>query len=387
MMSYAAYSEDQRMVAQGVRAFVEKELMPHEDLIEKADKVPEDLFRELKKKAIDAGYYALNMPEELGGGGLGQRLRAVAEIELGRTTRALNIICNRPAPILKACTGDQIETYLKPVIRGERWECFGLTEPGAGSDARQIATRAVRDGDDYIINGEKIFITMAMVADFIILFAVTGVDETPKGPQKRITCFLVDKCLPGVSVSPLELVGNRGFKSCSIALEDVRVPAANIIGEEGGGFAIAKSWIFSGRVMLSANMVGLAERAMGIAAQYANTRRAFGKTIGQFQGTSFKLADMAMEIEATRLLVLNGAARMEDGLITQREASIVNLYGSEMAGRVTDNALQMLGGMGVSKEWPIERMWRDVRVERIWEGTSEIHRDIISKDVLREFPA
>lgn len=387
MMSYAAYSEDQRMVAQGVRAFVEKELMPHEDLIEKADKVPEDLFRELKKKAIDAGYYALNMPEELGGGGLGQRLRAVAEIEFGRTTRALNIICNRPAPILKACTGDQIETYLKPVIRGERWECFGLTEPGAGSDARQIATRAVRDGDDYIINGEKIFITMAMVADFIILFAVTGVDETPKGPQKRITCFLVDKGLPGVSVSPLELVGNRGFKSCSIALEDVRVPAANIIGEEGGGFAIAKSWIFSGRVMLSANMVGLAERAMGIAAQYANTRRAFGKTIGQFQGTSFKLADMAMEIEATRLLVLNGAARMEDGLITQREASIVNLYGSEMAGRVTDNALQMLGGMGVSKEWPIERMWRDVRVERIWEGTSEIHRDIISKDVLREFPA
>ncbi|WP_173934762.1 acyl-CoA dehydrogenase family protein [Chelativorans sp. Marseille-P2723] len=381
------YTEEQRMIADGVRAFVEKELMPHEQLVEQADAVPPDLFAELKAKAIASGFYAMNMPESFGGGGLGQSLRVVAEIEFGRTTRALSIICNRPAPILAKCTGDQIETYLKPVIKGERWECFGLTEPGAGSDARQISTKAVRDGDDYIINGEKIFITMAMVADFIILFAVTGVDETPKGPRKRITCFLVDKDSPGITVSPLELLGNRGFKSCSIALQDVRVPARNILGEEGGGFAIAKNWIFSGRVMLAANMVGLAERAMGIAATYANTRKAFGKTIGQFQGTSFKLADMAMDIQATRLLVLDGAAKMEAGTITQREASIVNLYGSEMAGRVTDNALQILGGMGVSKEWPIERMWRDVRVERIWEGTSEIHRDIISKDVLREFQA
>lgn len=382
-----SYTDEQRMVADGVRAFVERELMPHEEMVERADEVPPELFAELKSKAIASGFYAMNMPEEYGGGDLGQSLRVVAEIEFGRTTRALNIICNRPAPILKNCTGDQIDTYLKPVIAGERWECFGLTEPGAGSDARQIATKAVRDGDDYVINGEKIFITMAMVADFIILFAVTGVDETPRGPRKRITCFLVDKNLPGVTVRPLELLGNRGFRSCSIALEDVRVPARNILGEEGGGFSIAKDWIFSGRVMLAANMVGLAERAMGIAAQYANTRKAFGKTIGQFQGTSFKLGDMAMEIQATRLLVLDGAAKLEAGTITQREASIVNLFGSEMAGRVTDNALQILGGMGVSKEWPIERMWRDVRVERIWEGTSEIHRDIISKDVLREFPA
>jgi acyl-CoA dehydrogenase len=382
-----SYTDDQRSIAEGVRAFVERELMPHEALVEEADGVPSGLFGELKAKAIKAGYYALNMPAELGGGGLGQSLRAVAEIEFGRTTRALSIICNRPAPILKNCTGDQIETYLKPVITGERWECFGLTEPGAGSDARQISTRAVKDGHDYIINGEKIFITMAMVADFIILFAVTGIDEAPSGPRKRITCFLVDKDLPGVTVRPLALVGNRGFKSCSIALEDVRVPARNILGVEGGGFGVAKSWIFSGRVMLAANMVGLAERAMQIAATYANTRKAFGKTIGEFQGTSFKLADMAVDIQATRLLVLDGAAKMEAGLITQREASIVNLFGSEMAGRVTDNALQMLGGMGVSKEWPIERMWRDVRVERIWEGTSEIHRDIISRDVLREFPA
>jgi len=376
---------DRKLLAEGVRAFVEAELLPHETLVERLDAVPDDLFRELQRKAIDAGFYALNMPEEHGGGGLDARDRAVTEIEFGRVSRALGIICNRPAPILKACTGDQVETYLRPTIRGERWECFALTEPGAGSDARAITTKAVPDGDDYVINGTKQFITMAMRADFIILFAVTGVEDTPKGPQKRITAFLVDKATPGITVTPLDVLSNRGMKSCIIGFEDVRVPRRNILGEEGGGFAIAKSWIFSGRVMLAANCVGLAERAMGMAAQWANQRVAFGKPIGAFQGTSFKLADMAMEIHATRLMVADAAAKMDAGTITQREASQVNLFGSEMAGRVTDNALQILGGMGVTKDLPLERFWRDARVERIWEGTSEIHRDIISKDVLREF--
>ena len=378
---------DRKLLAEGVRAFVEAELLPHETLVERLDAVPDDLFQALQRKAIDAGFYALNMPEEHGGGGLDARDRAVTEIEFGRVSRALGIICNRPAPILKACTGDQVETYLRPTIRGERWECFALTEPGAGSDARAITTKAVADGDDYVVNGTKQFITMAMRADFIILFAVTGVDDTPKGPQKRITAFLVDKATPGITVTPLDVLSNRGMKSCIIGFEDVRVPRRNILGEEGGGFAIAKSWIFSGRVMLAANCVGLAERAMGMAAQWANQRIAFGKPIGAFQGTSFKLADMAMEIHATRLMVADAAAKMDAGTITQREASQVNLFGSEMAGRVTDNALQILGGMGVTKDLPLERFWRDARVERIWEGTSEIHRDIISKDVLREFRA
>lgn len=381
------FTDEQRMIAEGVHAFVEKELQPHEALVEKLDAVPDDLFTEIQQKAIAAGYYALNMPEEHGGGGLSASLRVTAEIEFGRTSRALSVICNRPAPILKACVGDQIETYLKPVITGERWECFALTEPGAGSDARAIATRAVRDGDDYVINGTKQFITMAMRADFIILFAVTGVDDTPKGERKRITAFLVDKDTPGIEVTPLDVVSNRGMKSCIISLTDVRVPASSILGGEGNGFGIAKSWIFSGRVMLAANCVGLAERAMSIAADWANTRKAFGKTIGNFQGTAFKFADMAMEIHAARLLVFDGAAKMDAGVITQREASQINLFGSEMAGRVTDNALQVLGGMGITKEMPLERFWRDARVERVWEGTSEIHRDIISKDVLREFAA
>lgn len=383
-MSFAP-TEEQLLIAEGVRAFVERELMPHEDLVDRLDAVPDELFEEIRRKAIANGYYALNMPEEHGGGGLGASERAVAEIEFGRVSRALAIICNRPAPILRACTGDQVETYLKPTIRGERWECFALTEPGAGSDARAISTRAVADGDDYVINGTKQFITMALRADFIILFAVTGTEDGPRGPRNRITAFLVDKDLPGITVTPLDVLSNRGMKSCIISFEDVRVPARNILGEEGGGFAIAKSWIFSGRVMLAANCVGLAERAMRVAAEWANTRKAFGQVIGKYQGTAFKFADMATEIHATRLMVFDAAAKMDAGTITQREASQVNLFGSEMVGRVTDNALQVMGGMGVTRDMPIERFWRDARVERIWEGTSEIHRDIISKDVLREF--
>jgi len=377
--------DEQRMISAGVRAFVETELHPHEEMVERLDAVPDDLFEDLRRKAIKSGYYALNMPVEYGGGGLNASQRAVAEIEFGRVSRALGIICNRPAPILKLCQGEQIATYLEPTVKGERWECFALTEPGTGSDARAITTRAVRDGDDYVINGTKQFITMAMRADFIILFAVTGLEQTARGERKRITAFLVDKDTPGIAVTPLDVVSNRGMKSCIISLEDVRVPARNILGEDGGGFALAKTWIFSGRVMLAGNCVGLAERAMGFAARWANTRHAFGNPIGSYQGTSFKLADMAMEIHATRLLVFDAAAKMDAGTITQREASQVNLFGSEMAGRVTDNAIQILGGMGVTKDMPLERFWRDARVERIWEGTSEIHRDIIAKDVLREF--
>ncbi|MBE9606358.1 acyl-CoA dehydrogenase family protein [Acetobacteraceae bacterium H6797] len=380
-------SDDLKLLADGVRSFVEQELQPHEALVERLDAVPDELFREIQQKALAAGFYAMNMPEEHGGAGLTSPERAVCEIEFGRVSRALGVICNRPAPILKACVGDQIETYLKPTIRGERWECFALTEPGAGSDARAITTKAVKDGDDYVINGTKQFITMAMRADYIIVFAVTGMDETPRGPQKRITAFLVDKDTPGIGVTPLDVLSNRGMKSCIITFDNVRVPARNILGGEGNGFGIAKNWIFSGRVMLAANCVGLAERAMKMAAEWANTRVAFGKKIGQFQGTSFKLADMAMEIHATKLMVMDGAYKMQAGTITQREASQINLFGSEMVGRVTDNALQILGGMGVTKDLPLERFWRDARVERIWEGTSEIHRDIISKDVLREFPA
>ncbi len=380
------YTSEQQMLSDAVRAFVDREIVPHEELVERSGAVPPDLVRQIRDRAIAAGFYALNMPAEHGGGGLTHLDRSITEFQFGRASRALQMICNRPAPILKACRGDQIETYLKPTIRGERLDCFGLTEPGAGSDARAIVTRATADGDDYVINGTKQFITQADRADFIIVFAVTGVDQTPRGPNKRITAFLVDKASPGVSVSPLRCVSNRGLVSNTIGLVDVRVPKRNILGDEGAGFKMAKDWIFSGRIMLAANCVGVSERAMEMAAAWANQRKAFGQPIGKFQGTSFKFADMAMEIYATRLLVLDAADKLDHGRLTARVASQVNLYGSEMAGRVTDNALQVFGGMGITEDLPLQRFWRDVRVERIWEGTSEIHRDLIARDVLAEFP-
>jgi acyl-CoA dehydrogenase len=378
-------TDEQRMLAESVRRFVEAEIIPHENLVERLGEVPQELFDAIKRKALASGFYALNMPAEHGGGGLSALERAIAEIEFGRASRALQMICNRPAPILRACVGDQIETYLKPTIRGERLDCFALTEPGGGSDVRALTTRAIADGGDYVINGTKQFITNATRADFIIVFAVTGIDETPKGPRKRFTALLVDKEMPGITVAPIKVVGNRGLVSCTVGFQDVRVPKRNVLGTEGQGFSMAMAWIFSGRVMLAANCVGVAERAMRLAAEYAGQRVAFGRPIGEFQGTSFKLADMAMEIHATRLMVFDAAQKMDRGTLTQKEASQVNLYGSEMAGRATDAALQVFGGMGMAEEMPLQRFWRDVRVERIWEGTSEIHRDVIARSVLKEF--
>lgn len=376
---------EQQALIDSLAEFVEKELYPHEDLVEQLRAVPPDIAQDIKAKAKAAGFFAMNMPAELGGGGLDYQSLALAERELGRPSTALSLLLKRPANILLACKGDQIETYLKPAIRGERTDCFALTEPGAGSDARAITTNARRDGDDWIINGTKQFISYADVADFIILFAVTGVDDTPKGPRKRFTAFLVDKDAPGVTVKPMPSICTRGYNPNMIYLEDVRVPSSKILGEEGKGFDFANDWLYSGRVMLAAHCVGRAERVFKMACEWAATRKAFGKTIGEFQGIGFKIADMASEIRQAYLMVMEAAWKMDQGTLTRHEASMVNLFGSEMIGRVTDHAVQIFGGMGVMEEFPIQRFWRDARIERIWEGTSEIHRDIIARDILREY--
>lgn len=379
----SSMTDDQRLLRDAVESFVERELQPHEAEVERLGHVPDALSAQIRQRAKEAGLYAVNMPEEHGGGGLGYADRVYVEREFGRTARGLSTLVNRPAVILLECAGDQIDTYLKPVTTGERFECFALTEPGSGSDARAMKTTAQRQGDDYIISGTKHFITNALIADFIIVFAVTGTDETARGPQPRITCFLVDKQTPGVTVRPMDVMSNRGMKSCEIHFENVRVPAGNILGEEGSGFLRAKKWLYSGRICLAACNVGLADRAMQGAAEWATSRVQFGKPIAQFQGTGFKFADMAMEAHLAWLCIVEAAAKMDAGTLTEAEASMANLFASEMVGRVTDNALQVLGGMGMSKEAPFEKYWRDARVERIWEGTSEIHRMIISKSVLR----
>ncbi len=375
---------EQRLLTDALTSFVERELYPHEAEVERLGHVPAEIAGEVRGKARAAGFYALNMPEDVGGGGLDYVTLAFADRVLGKPSTALSVLLNRPAKILLACQGDQIETYLKPTIRGDRVECFALTEPGAGSDARGIATRAEKSGNGYVINGTKQFISHADVADFIILFAVTGVDETPCGPRKRITGFLVDKDTPGVEVQPLACVSTRGYNPNTVSFSDVRVDAGQILGEEGKGFDVANDWLYGGRVMLAAGCVGRAERVLDMALEWAATRKQFGQTIGRFQGVSFKLADMATEMRAAWFLALDAAAKLDAGAMTRHEASMANLYASEMLGRVTDHAVQIFGGMGLMSELPIERFWRDARVERIWEGTSEIHRHIIARDLLRD---
>ena len=304
-------------------------------------------------------------------------------MEFGRTSWALSSCVGRPTHILLACEGEQRERYLLPTIRGERSECFALTEPGAGSDARSIQTRAVRDGGDWVIRGTKQFISHADHADYVILVAVTGEDETPKGMRPRFTTFLVDKDLPGVEVTPVGCVSARGYNPHLIAFTDVRVPDTGILGEEGKGFDFATEWLYASRVMMAAHCTGRARLVLELAADWARTRRQFDRPIGEFQGVSFKLADMETEIRAAWLLTLHASWKLDQGALVPVDASVAKLYASEMLGRVVDEGVQIFGGMGLSTELPMERYWRDARVERIWEGTSEIHRDLIGRAVLR----
>ncbi len=376
-------TEERELVAETVRDFVERELRPHEEEVERLGHVAPELAGALKHKAIDTGLYALNMPAELGGGGLDYVTSSVAEMELARTSWALNSCVARPTHILLACEGEQRERFLLPSIRGERCECFARTEPGAGSDARSIQTRAVREGSDWVINGTKQFISHVDHADYIILVTVTGEDETPKGPRPRFTTFLVDKDLPGIDVTPVGSVSARGYNAHLIGLTDVRVADDCILGTEGKGFDFATEWLYASRVMMAAHCTGRARLVLELADDWARTRRQFGRPIGEFQGVSFKLADMETEIRAAWLLTMHAAWKLDQGTLEPLDASVAKLYASEMVGRVTDHGVQIFGGMGVSTELPIERYWRDARVERIWEGTSEIHRDLIGRATLR----
>ncbi|PFH30243.1 MULTISPECIES: acyl-CoA dehydrogenase family protein [Burkholderia] len=379
-------TQEQEMLVTSLRQFVEKELQPHEFAVDRSDDVPPELAESIRRKSLELGFYAFNMPESAGGPGLDYVTQALVERELGRTSWALHVFVARPSKILMACKGDQIERYLKPAVRGERVDCFALTEPGAGSDAMGIRTRAVRDGDDYVINGSKHFISHADTADFVILFAVTGEEEVRGQKRKRVTCFLIDKDTPGMTVrrGP-HCTSLRGYHQSEIFLSDCRVSAAQILGEEHRGFELANDWLTAGRVMVAANNIGRAQRAFEMAAEWAATRHQFGKRIGDFQGTSFKLADMQTEICAAELVTLYTAQKLDRGTMTDGDAALAKLLATETLGRVTDHAVQIYGGMGLMDELPIERFWRDARIERIWEGTSEIQRHILSKEILRRY--
>ena len=379
-------TDEQRLIAATVRDFVERELYPHEDEVERLDEVPGEVARAIREKAIAAGLYAANMPAELGGGGLDAVSLVLVERELGRASYALQMLVERPSNILQACQGEQRERYLLPAIRGERHDCVAMTEPEAGSDVRSMTTTAQRDGDSYVITGTKHFISHADVADFIILFAATGQEQTARGPKKLITALLVDSPSHGLAVrrGP-PCVTNRGYHQCELVFSDCRVPAANRLGEEGRGLEQMSRWLGATRLQVAATSVGRARRVLEAAAQWAASRRQFGQPIGRFQGVGFQLANMATELEAAEMLTLRAAAKLDQGTMTDADAAMAKLYASEMLGRMTDTAVQIFGGMGLMSELPVERWWRDARVERIWDGTSEIQRHIIARSLLRPY--
>lgn len=382
-------NEEQKLIVETTRAFVENELYPHEAEVERTGHVPMELIREIQKKAMDAGLYAANMPVEVGGAGLDTLSWLLYEKELGRANYALHwTTVARPSNILLAGNAEQRERYLVPCIRGETWDCLAMTEPGAGSDLRGMKASARPDGDDWILNGTKHFISHADLAGFAIVFVATGEEDTPRGPKKKITAFFVDKGTPGFTVREgYRNVSHRGYTNCILEFDDCRVNKRQILGEVHKGFEVANSWLGATRLQVASTCLGRAERALGHALDYAAQRKQFGQQIGKFQGISFKLADMAMELKAAELLTREAAWKYDQGTVTEGDMAMAKLKATEVLAHIADEAIQIHGGMGLMDELPLERIWRDARVERIWEGTSEIQRHIISRELLRPLGA
>ena len=379
-----AFTSEQQMVVDTVRDFVERELYPLEDEVERTGLVAPEIGAEIKRKVIELGFYAPNLPTSAGGGGLDHLAFTLLERELGRASMALTVFWGRPSGILLGCNAEQRERYLLPAAKGVRFDALAMTEPSAGSDVRGMQCSARKDGDDWLVNGTKHFISHADLADFVIVFVATGEEQTQRGAKKLITCFLVDRDTPGFEIRRgYEAVSHRGYHNCILSFDDCRLPKAQILGELHRGFELANEWLYGTRLTVAAMCVGRARRAFDLALGHAAERHQFGQPIGRFQGVSFKIADMVTEIDAADWLTLAAAWRLDQSLPAQREIASAKLYASEMLARVTDQAVQIHGGMGLMSDLPLARFWRDARVERIWDGTSEIQRHIIGRDLLR----
>lgn len=381
-------TEEQEMIVSTVRSFVENEIYPHEAEVERLGHVPPELGEQIRRKTLELGFYASNFPESVGGPGLSHLEFALVERELGRGSMALTHFFGRPQNILMACKGEQVARYLLPAVRGERMDALAMTEPDAGSDVRGMKASARREGGDWVLNGTKHFISGAEHADFVIVFMATGEEETPAGPKKQITAFLVDRGTPGFTIREgYRSVSHRGYKNMILEFDSCRLPDAQVLGEVGQGFKVMNEWLYATRITVAAMAVGRARRVFDMMVDYAAQRRQFGQPIGRFQGIGFQLADSVTEIDAADWLTLSAAWRLDKGLPANREIASAKVYASEMLARVTDRAIQVHGGLGLMDDLPLERFWRDARVERIWDGTSEIQRHIIARDLLRPLGA
>jgi butyryl-CoA dehydrogenase len=379
-------SEEQRLLQQAVRDFAEEAIRPRAAVIDQTGEFPKDLFH----KAGELGLAGVAVPAEHGGSGMDTVSYTIVIEEISRVCANMGVIlsvnnslvCD---PIEKYGNADQKKRFLEPLARGEKLGCFALTEPDAGSDAGNQKTRAVREGDFYRISGQKVFITCGQAADVCLLFAMTNPDKKLRG----ISAFLVDTSAPGFDRSRHQVkLGVNASGTVEIFLTDVKVPVSDRLGEEGEGFKIAMTTLDGGRIGIASQAVGIAQEAFEAAVSYSKARKAFGRPISDFQVLRFYLADMATEIDAARLLTRKAAAAKDQvkasGGRFSMEAAVAKLYAAEMAQRVTTKALQMHGGYGYTKEYPVERNFRDARITEIYEGTSEIHRLIIAREIFKD---
>jgi alkylation response protein AidB-like acyl-CoA dehydrogenase len=376
-------SEEQRMVQASVREFVAAEVAPRAHLYDEESRFP----REQLKGLAEMGLLGMIIPEEWGGAGFDTVAYALALEEIARADSSVCVIVGVTnsvccGPILAFGTDEQKKKYLVPLARGETLGAFCLSEPQAGSDATNLRTRAVRDGDSYIINGTKSWVTSGGEAQTYIVMAVTGRDDG----KSRVTAFIVEGDRPGLTVSAIEhKMGQRASQTAEMSFVDVRVPAENVLGGEGNGLRVAFNSLDDGRIGIGALATGIAEGALTESLKYAKERQAFGQPIAEFQAIQFKLANMATETEAARLLTLRAAAMKDAGhKRTGFYAAMAKLYASETANRVCADAVQIHGGNGFSRDYPVERMYRDARVTTIYEGTSEIQRIVLSRGILKE---
>ncbi|MEL6217518.1 MAG: acyl-CoA dehydrogenase family protein [Pseudomonadota bacterium] len=378
-------SEEQEMIVSTVREFVEREVYPHEDQVERTGVVPDEIGAEIKRKCLEMGFYACNFPEEVGGAGLSHLDFALVERELGRGSMALTHFFGRPQNILMACEGEQRERYLLPAVRGERMDALAMTEPDAGSDVRGMKCMARRDGGDWVVNGTKHFISGAEHADFVIVFVATGEDDTPKGPKKRITCFLVDRGHPGFEIADgYESVSHRGYKNMILRFEDCRLPDSAVLGAVDGGFAVMNEWLYATRITVATMAVGRARRVFDMALAYAAEREQFGQKIGEFQLMQGKIADMYTAFNASRAYTYAVAAACDRGETTRQDAAGCLLYASTQATQVALEAIQALGGNGYINDYPTGRLLRDAKLYEIGAGTQEIRRMLIGRELFKE---
>ncbi|KKB65327.1 acyl-CoA dehydrogenase [Robbsia andropogonis] len=382
MIDFSLSSETQ-MLVDTVRKFVTNEVQPLEAETEHTGVIPADTLRVVRDKAMSLGLFAMNMPEDVGGGGLSHVDMCFVEEELGKTSDALiRRIFGQVYPMLLACDGAQRDAYLLPTVRGEKICAMAITEPGAGSDAASISTVATEDGDDFIINGRKHFISDGDIADYVIVMALTDKEKRARG---GITLFLVDKGTPGFHVTGKQpMMGHRGYGHAELVFENCRIPKDKILGTLGSGFKLIMDSVAGIRLgHIGARACGMAQRVLELMRNHAAERKQFGQPIGDFQMVQQMIADSATEIFATRMMVMNTAWELDQGRDVRDKVSMVKLYSSEMIGRVADRGIQVFGGMGFTKEMPLERIYRDSRVTRIYDGTSEIHRMLIARSVIK----